>query len=137
MPFWQLYYHVVWSTAKRHPFISQRIEQDVHDIIRRAAHRYGVTVHAIGGTDDHIHLVCEVPPTIQLSTAVGRIKGASTHEINQRQLIDDRTRFGWQSEYGITSFARSQLAAVVRYAHEQRPRHQHGTVRSALERADH
>jgi REP element-mobilizing transposase RayT len=84
MPFWRLYYHVVWSTRDRQPLITEDIEDVVHHAIRQAAYRHGVTVHAIGGTDDHVHLVAEAPPTVTLSESIGRIKGSSSHAINQR-----------------------------------------------------
>jgi putative transposase len=135
MPFWQLYYHVVWSTDRRLPLISPQIESQVHEIVRLVATRHGVTVHAVGGTEDHIHLVIEAPPTVMLSRVIGRIKGASSREINRQLMSDDGQTFSWQAEYGVLSFAQRQLETVCRYVANQRERHQRGQVREALERS--
>jgi putative transposase len=133
MPFWQLYYHIVWSTYRREPLISQHIESRVHEIVRDAANRHGLKVHAIGGTDDHIHLVVEAPPTTELASAIGRVKGASSYEVNRTVMSSTESTFSWQAEYGVMSFARAQLDAVCRYVGEQRDHHNEGVTRETLE----
>ena len=133
MPFWRLYYHIVWSTQNRYPLITLEIEESVHEAITYSANRNGVTVHAIGGTDDHVHLAIEAPPTITLSETIGKIKGISSYTINHDLGDELEFTFRWQRAYGIVSFADAQLASVCRYVTSQRERHENGSIRSTLE----
>jgi putative transposase len=133
VPFWRLYYHIVWSTRDREPLIAADIETKVHRAVRQAVGRHGVTVHAVGGVEDHVHLVVEAPPTLLLSDAIGRIKGSSSYAINRDLSHRIKYTFKWQSEYGVVSFADTQLDAVCRYVENQRERHREGHLRSVLE----
>jgi putative transposase len=133
VPFWRLYYHIVWSTKGREPLITEDIEAEVHRTVRQAAGRHGVTVHAVGGYEDHVHLVVEAPPTLLMSEAIGRIKGSSSYAINRDLGHRIEYTFSWQREYGVVSFAEAQLDAVCRYVENQREHHDKGHLRSPLE----
>jgi hypothetical protein len=59
-------------------------------------------LHAIGGTEDHIHLAVTVPPTLLASDWIGELKGASAHYVNH--ALANRKVIEWQSGYGVVSF---------------------------------
>lgn len=44
MPYWQLFYHIVWSTKGREPLLTPDIEPFVFDFLRRKAIGLGATV---------------------------------------------------------------------------------------------
>ena len=129
MPYWRLYYHVVWTTRGRQPLITDGLEFVIHREIREAALRHAITVHAVGGTDDHVHVVVSIPPSMSVATAVGRLKGASSHAANA--VVG--AAFAWEAEYGVLSFAERSLTAVCGYVADQRRHHADGTLRPALE----
>jgi REP element-mobilizing transposase RayT len=85
----------------------------------------------VGGTDDHIHLIVAIPPNLLISDLVGRIKGATSHSINQQ--MRPRPRFAWQKGYGVASFAKRNLPSLRQYVRDQKERHAAGAVRAALE----
>ena len=66
-----------------------------------------------------------------MSDWVGKLKGASSHYINNR--IANRKVLQWQSGYGIVSFGQKDLDWVVRYIEEQRKRHAGGRTSDRLE----
>jgi putative transposase len=133
MPYWRLFYHVVWATHGREPLIATEIEQSVYGILRDAAERHGLIVHAIGGIEDHVHLALSIPPSISIADAIGKLKGASAYQINRRYSSKLGYIFAWQAEYGITSLSDSHLDAVRNYIKNQRRRHSVGQVRPELE----
>ena len=133
MPYWRLFYHIVWATRDRLPLITPEIEVEVHRQVRFAAQRSQVLVHAIGGTTDHIHLVGSIPPSVAVATAVGRIKGGSAHALNR---LLGSTTFGWQAEYGVVSLGERHLSRVVAYVHDQPRRHATRDLWAVLERVD-
>jgi putative transposase len=133
MPYWRLFYHVVWTTRGREPLIGAGIERAVFGILRDAAERHNVIVHAIGGIEDHVHLALSIPPSTAIADAVGKIKGASSYQINRRFEATFKGGFGWQAEYGISSISDSHLEAVRAYINDQRRHHATSQLRPHLE----
>jgi putative transposase len=93
----------------------------------------GVFVHEIGGTETHVHLCITVGPTIPISEFIGRLKEASSHEINQRSARRDRV-LQWQAGYGVVSFGTRDMEWVKAYVRNQREHHAQGQVYDRLER---
>ena len=85
--------------------------------------------HAVGGTEDHIHLVASVPPSVSLSEFVARLKGSSSHRLNE--ILEDS--FAWQRGYGVVSFGEKQLQWVTRYTNNQKQHHADGRIAPNLE----
>lgn len=131
MPFWRLYYHIVWSTRRREALIEPAWEGDLHNAIAAKATGLGAFVHAVGGIEDHVHLVASVPPHIALSAFIGQVKGASSHLVNHTLAPD--CGFAWQAEYGVVSFGGKRLDAVVKYTKRQRQHHLQNTAIRFLE----
>ena len=132
MPYSRLFYHFVWATQDRDPFIQGALEKRLHGAIRAKADDLGALVHAVGGTEDHVHLVVSVPPAVSLAQFVGQVKGNSAHCANHELALP--YHFAWQAEYGVVSFGGKQLDRVVRYVLNQRTHHREGTNIPFLER---
>jgi putative transposase len=132
MPYWRLFYHFVWGTRNREPLIAPEWENSLHNVIAAKATELGAFVHAVGGIEDHVHLVVSVPPKIALSTFIGQVKGNSSHFVNHGLDVD--IPFTWQAEYGVVSFGGKRLDTVVRYVKNQRKHHANGTTIAMLER---
>ena len=133
MPYWRLFYHFVWGTKNREPLIAPGWENSLHNVIAAKATELGAFVYAVGGIEDHAHLVASVPPKIALSTFIGQVKGNSSHFVNHG--LEVNLHFAWQAEYGVVSFGGQMLDMVVQYAKSQRQHHAQGTVMAMLERA--
>jgi putative transposase len=132
MTFWRTYYHFVWSTADRLPLITESIEVELYNYIRSKCHALKCHLHAIGGINDHIHLVASIPPNLSISDFVKRIKGSSSHFVNQAKLEPD-FKFAWQREYGVFSLGGQQLDRAVNYVNNQKEHHAGGSIERFLE----
>jgi putative transposase len=132
MPYWQLYYHIVWSTRGREPTITLAIEPLIHDFIRVKAIGLGCIVYALNGMSDHIHLVASIPPTIAIATCIGQIKGVTTAKYNKR--AQTREPIYWQEEYGIFSVDRKRLPGLIAYVEGQKQHHANNEIIVLLER---
>jgi putative transposase len=135
MAMWRLYYHLVWATKERHPFISSEIEIKLYSYITGKADSLNSIVHAIGGTENHIHLILSIPPTQSIAEFVKNIKGSSSHYLNQTFRNPDK--FGWQEGYGVFSLGQRQLEQAVTYVLNQKEHHLQNTVNSHLEKITH
>ncbi len=131
MSYWRLYYHFVWATREREPIITARVEERLFGYLIGKACAMNSIVHAVNAAGDHLHLVASIPPSVALSDFVARLKGSSSHDLNEALLNGS---FAWQARYGVITFGERQLAWVVRYVREQKERHRDGAVVPALEK---
>ncbi len=67
MPYWRLHYHLVWTTFGRLPVLTADLGPAVYRSVCARAKRLGVILHAIGGVEDHVHVVASVPPRIAVA----------------------------------------------------------------------
>ncbi|NBD35340.1 MAG: IS200/IS605 family transposase [Chloroflexi bacterium] len=132
MPYWRLFYHITWATKNRRPLIDPTWESSLHAAIVAKAKALGAYVYAIGGIEDHIHLVVSIPTSVLISKFIGQVKGNSSHFVNHEIVLD--YHFSWQNEYGIVSFGQKQLDRVVKYTKNQRQHHQNSTIMPFLEK---
>jgi len=132
MPFWRLYYHLVWATKNREHLIQPEIEAWLHAHVVRKAAELGVHVYAINSWYDHIHLVVSIPPKHAVAYVVKRFKGASAHDINQAGRLDHH--FAWQRGYGALSLGERQRPVAEAYVANQKRHHEGQTGNAWLER---
>ena len=131
MPFFRLFYHIVWSTSGRQPMITPEIESTAHEAIRRKVAALDGRTYAIDGTEDHVHLGASIPPTISISKFVGEVKGASSYHINHQS--DSPAHIEWARGFGVVSFRRDNLDIVVGYIRGQKEHHRSGKLWATLE----
>jgi putative transposase len=131
MPFWRLFYHITWGTKNRLPLIDPSFEADLHKVIAAKGIKLGARIHAVGGIENHIHLLASVPPKLTLSNFIGQVKGNSSHFVNH--IVKPDFTFAWQAEYGVITFDEQRLKGLVKYVHNQREHHNSGTAISWLE----
>ena len=117
MPYWRLFYHIVWATKDREALIKDGFATALHEQITKNAERLGATVHAVGGVADHVHLAVSVPPSIALSEFIRQLKDSSSHFVNHE--LKPSVAFAWQSDYGVISLDSKQLDKVAQYVTEQ------------------
>ena len=67
------YVHIVFSTKKRQPFIDQAIKEELHAYLGGTCKELGCPVLAVGGVEDHVHILCMLSRNIALSELVGKI----------------------------------------------------------------
>lgn len=135
MPYWRLFYHVVWATKERHPLIGEAVEQVIIASPRSTCQELKVIPHAIGLMADHAHLAVSIPPGLAVSTVIGRLKGAASHAVNATGATDDAA-FARQTEYGVLSFGDKALPDVADYVANQKARHAANRLCLPLERTD-
>jgi putative transposase len=132
MALWQLYYHFVWGTAGRSPLITPSREAALYPYIRGKADYLSCQLHAIGGIENHIHLILSIPPKHSISTVVKQLKGSSAHHLNHGET-DDCGQFRWQQDYAVFSLGPRRLDWAIAYVNNQKHHHATGQTVSSLE----
>ena len=130
-PYTQLYLHLVWATWDRHAFLVREVRQAVYECIQAECVNLRVDVIAIGGIEDHVHLLVRVPPTIAPADLVKRVKGASSHMVNHD--IHAPFYFKWQGAYGAFSVSKRHVPLIREYVLGQAEPHRDLSLYPLLE----
>ena len=125
--------HFVWHVKQSLPLISESIEPGLYRFLRNYSLKTdGLIFHEVCGIEDHVHIAVTIPPTLNISEWIGKLKGASSyhvnHELVNRKLLD------WQRGYGVVSFGTKDLQWVINYIRNQKEHHAKGTTVERLEK---
>ncbi|MBA2727669.1 MAG: IS200/IS605 family transposase, partial [Parachlamydiaceae bacterium] len=114
--------HAVWSTHNRTPSLNESVRNNLYSQINNAVSGFRGIVHEIGGVEDHVHLLMEIPKDQTLSDAMRTIKTVSTHWL---KLYDDSKyrNFEWQTGFGGFTVSLSHLETVKNYIQKQEEHH--------------
>ena len=111
--------HVIFSTKDREPWIRSEHQPRLWAYIMGVGQNKGVPVLAIGGMEDHVHILMALPATVPLAKAVQVIK-ANSSRFMRRHVRD----FEWQKGYGAFSVGALAMDATVEYIRNQKRHHQ-------------
>ncbi|HEY8602497.1 MAG TPA: IS200/IS605 family transposase [Thermomicrobiales bacterium] len=126
-----VYIHLVWATWERRSLLNGEFEQRIHRSIAATAEELKAKVIAIGGTDDHTHLLVQLPTSLSIAELVQRGKGSSAHLATH--AFTTASSFKWQPGYGAVSVSPRHIDQVTRYIANQRQHHAANTVLPLLE----
>jgi REP element-mobilizing transposase RayT len=76
---------------------------------------------AIGGIEDHVHLLISLPSTITIAKAAQLVKGNSSKWIHD--TFTSHHAFHWQEGYGAFSVGVSQVKKTIAYINRQEEHH--------------
>ena len=82
-------------------------------------------IAAVGGVEDHLHLLVLLPGPLSVSTAIQLIKGGSSKWIHDE--FPQRRSFAWQEGYGAFGVGISQMDQTVSYINSQKKHHRKKT----------
>lgn len=111
--------------------ITTPVEDRLYGALVAKCAELGCLCLAVGGTEDHVHLLVRLAPQVAVSTLVGQLKGASSHLVNHEILGGG---FRWQGSYGVFSVSKGSVAAVSEYVLGQKAHHRDGATLPAVER---
>jgi REP element-mobilizing transposase RayT len=117
-----MYIQIVFAVKRRQNLIQKNWKDELHKYICGIVNGKGQKVYAIGGVEDHIHILVSIKPNISISDLVRDIKANSSKWINENEFV--RGKFQWQEGFGAFSYAQSQLDNVIAYINNQEQHHQ-------------
>ena len=125
----RVHVHLVWTTSRRTPFITPEIEAIVHGQIVHEVQARRCHVLAMGGIEEHVHLLVWLHPACSISKLVEVTKTVSSHTV--RATLG--RPFRWQTGYGAFAVQPRAVHAVIAYIRAQREHHERGTTIELLE----
>src|SRR5262245_45121854 len=79
--------HVIFSTKGRRKIIPREMQPQLWSYMSGICRNHNVVSVAIGGFDNHTHLLFHLPPTLLLCKAISLIKANSSRWMNEHQVV--------------------------------------------------
>lgn len=114
-------YHCVFSTKERQKTITEDLQQRLWPYMGGIVRENKMRALAIGGIEDHMHLLLSMPSTLSIAKAMQLIKGGSSKWVHD--TFSEHRSFEWQEGYGAFSIGISQVADTKAYIANQREHH--------------
>ena len=83
----RLYAHLTWTTLQRQPLVNSGAAAFLRRFLPREAQRHDARVLEVGIVADHVHLVLQLPPILNVPRLVQGLKGASARLANRDGLM--------------------------------------------------
>ncbi|MEJ2050781.1 MAG: IS200/IS605 family transposase [Calditrichota bacterium] len=117
--------HFIFSTKNREKIITEKFQERLHPYMGGIARENNMKALAIGGVEDHVHLLISLPPTLPIAKAIQLIKGGSSKWVHD--TFPALKKFKWQQGYGAFSVSVSQVENTIAYILGQREHHRKKT----------
>ncbi len=105
--------------------------QQIHSYIGGIVKTLGGVAIAVGGVEDHVHILCTLPKSTATSDYIKEIKRVSCKWI--KELHPHYANFAWQAGYGAFSISPSIKEKVINYIRNQHEHHRRHTFHEEIE----
>ena len=133
---YNLNFHLVVVTKYRRKCLTEPMRQSLRDIFAATLEKWGGTLLECNGEPDHMHLLFEVPPTMQLSQGVNTLKTVSSATASAEGRFAPSSRllrkaYGpelsrwyrqpvlWSRSYCVLSCGGASLSVLRQYIEQQ------------------
>jgi REP element-mobilizing transposase RayT len=122
-----VYLHAVFSTKNRHPYFHGELRPRVHAYIGGVTKKLGCESVAIGGVEDHVHLLVRFSKTITVADWLREVKRISSSFVKETH-----PSFSWQAGYGVFAVEHGSLDRVATYVRTQEEHHRQVSFQDEL-----
>jgi len=129
----QIYVHIVFSTKHRTPFLKdQEFRDRTHRYLAGICKNLNSPAPAVGGVEDHVHILCRLGKSIAVADLVRDLKRDSSKwvKVEQPQLAE----FHWQQGYGAFSISPTHVDGLKAYIANQRDHHRQESFQEEFRR---
>jgi putative transposase len=123
--FRQIFYQIVFGTKHRQPTLSNIYCNDLYKYIAGCIRAKKSVPYRINGIEDHIHIFCDLHPTLSLSGFIKDIKVSSSLWLKESGKFPDFK--GWQPGYGAFTYSSREKDMIIGYIKKQKEHHRKET----------
>ena len=117
-----VYLHLVFSTKSRYPWLADKdLRTEMHRYLAACSNELKCPALEVGGVEDHIHVLAQLPRTLAIADWVKEVKRVSSHWGKTRTPAWEG--FGWQNGYGVFSVSHRNLPQARAYLQQQEAHH--------------
>ena len=120
---YNLKFHFVVVTKYRHKCITPEILEDLKSISNDFLNKKGGSILEMNGEEDHIHILFEIPPQVELASMVCSLKTVTSRLI-RKKYSDYLKKFYWEPvfwsrSYCILSTGGATIETIRKYIENQ------------------
>ena len=104
-------FHCTFSTKGRRRTIHRDFRNRLWAYIGGIARRDAMTALAVGGTEDHAHVLLSIPARLAVARAMQLIKAGSSLWVHE--TFPSHQQFEWQEGYGAFSVSVSRVPSMI------------------------
>lgn len=108
-----LTYHVVLVTKYRKPVLQGNVKELVYGIIRDILDERGCTLKELKGEPDHVHILFDAGPEVQILDLVRVIK-TKTARFARKQYPEELKEYFWKPVFWTDSYFASTVGGTTR-----------------------
>lgn len=124
------YIHIVFSTKNREKTMRKEDLTEIFSYIAGIIKNCECHSICVGGTTNHIHILCTLNKNLALSKLIATIKANSSKWLHQKDYY--YRAFAWQDGYGAFSVSQSVIEKTTEYIKTQEEHHKKADVREEL-----
>ena len=113
--------HYIFSTKDRRRIISPKLQERLWPYMGGVAREKNMKALAIGGFEDHSHVLLSLPSSLSIAKAIQLVKGISSKWIHD--TFPNLRDFAWQEGYGAFSVSISHMNDTIAYIQTQKDHH--------------
>ena len=118
--------HTIFSTKERYAFLVDiELRKRLHAYLAQVFNEHDSPAIEVGGTEDHVHILCLLSRNHAISGIVMKGKANSTGWV--KTMGGMLSKFEWQGGYGAFSIHPSQIDQVTQYIKGQVEHHRRRT----------
>jgi REP element-mobilizing transposase RayT len=102
------------------------VEERLYGCMAEVCRGAGCEPLAIGGVEDHVHVLVRFTPTVVIAKLVKDMKGSSSHLMTHE--LRAGVFFKWQGGYGAFTVQKSGVPRAVAYVEGQKEHHKKGEL---------
>lgn len=116
--------HLVLTTKYRRKVFTGKMIERLHEVFEDLLDKWDCKIVEFNGEEDHIHLLFQYHPEIQLSKLVNSLKSVSSRRLRQEFLPElERVYFQkkvlWNSSYFLASCGGVTISTLRKYIENQ------------------
>ncbi|UJP65284.1 IS200/IS605 family transposase [Mongoliitalea daihaiensis] len=117
----QNFYHIIIGTKSNERVIPDKYCLDLYKYIWGFTKNKNCKLYQINGTEDHIHILTDIHPSICLADFIKGLKRAAGDWLKEHPEV--RNFKGWRSGYGSFTVSFKEKSAVIQYIKNQKIHH--------------
>ena len=121
MSYRQIFYHIVFGTKNRQASLAEQHCEELYRYTWGVIKGVDCKLYRINGVEDHIHILCDLHPSLSLSDLVKKIKVSSSVWMKESGKFPKFD--GWQDGYGAFTCSMKEKDAIVEYIKSQKEHH--------------
>jgi len=132
MAYTQILYHIIIRTKYSDKALELEKAPELYRYIWGIIKNKGCVLYRINGMEDHIHMLCDLHPTVPLADLIKAIKGSSGKWIKACGLFPKFR--GWGIKYCALTYAYKQKEVITNYIKNQQKHHRNESFQQEIQR---